>query len=595
MFKISKLSKSYGDKILFKDINFSVTPGEKIALIGRNGCGKSTLFKIILDQESPDDGVIEKPKGYEIGYLAQHLSFSKKTIIEEVLHSSRDKKEYLCQMILSGLGFSKDDMSKAPESFSGGFQIRLNLAKLILSSPNMLLLDEPNNYLDIISIRWLVRFLSSWKGESIIISHDRSFLNSISTHTMVIHRQNIKKIKGSTDKLYEQIAQEEEIYIKTRSNQEKRKNELLQFITRFKAKATKARAAKSKEKLIEKMEVMDELYDAQSLNFKFYEADFKSKLLLNIKDISFSYEKSNANLLINSLSFALTKSEKLGVIGKNGYGKSTLLKLIHGQLKPLSGEIKLNYNTKLGYFGQSNVQQLDLNLTIEEEVWKSNPSLTKEQIRSICAIVMFSGNDALKQISVLSGGEKARASLGKIIAKPTNLLLLDEPTNHLDMESIDAIKYALNKYTGSVIVVSHNEDFLSDVVDKLIVFKKHKIDIFDGTYQEFIDKNQWNDEDEILNTDFTKQKNIKNIKKIEKKNIKSLEKKLSTIESKTKTIEKKIEQTEISLAQASAGKPELSDIHRLDSLLKDYKAELSNLESQWEKNFLELEQQKTMN
>lgn len=264
MLTAANLTKSYGDRTLFEDVSFSLVAQERLGLVGRNGSGKSTLFRIILGEESPDQGSIVTPRGYRIGHLSQHLQFTQPTILREAclgLPADERDQEYRGEIILSGLGFTQDDLQRAPAEFSGGFQIRLNLAKLFLSEPNLLLLDEPTNYLDIVSMRWLTSFLRAWKGELMLISHDRLFMDSVTTHTMFIHRARIRKVQGDTAKLYAQVAQEEEIYEKTRVNEDKKRRDLEVFISRFRAQASKAALVQSKMKALERMGEKDELSD----------------------------------------------------------------------------------------------------------------------------------------------------------------------------------------------------------------------------------------------------------------------------------------------------------------------------------------------
>lgn len=495
MLYASGLTKSYGTRTLFDDVSFSMRPGERLGLIGRNGSGKSTLFKLILGEEQPDDGELTTPKGYTIGHLAQHLEFTKETVLEEAcmgLPPDERDQEYRAEIILAGLGFSEEDTIESPHRFSGGFQIRINLAKLILSEPNLLLLDEPTNYLDILSMRWLASFLKSWKGELIIISHDRSFMDSVTTDTMLIHRGGIRKISGGTEKLYSRIEQDEEIYEKTRINEEKKRKDLEIFINRFRAKASKASLVQSKIKALERMGQKDALQDEDVLDFDFCPAPFIGKVMSEIKEISFAYP--DGAKLIDNLSLTIGNRDRIGIIGKNGKGKSTLLRLLGGEITPSNGEISFSPNAKLGYFGQTNISRLSPNLTVEQEISNANSELHRTKVRAICGTMMFSGDDALKKISVLSGGEKSRVLLGKILAQPTNLLLLDEPTNHLDMESIEALIETLKDYQGSVLIVTHSELILRSLVTKLIVFQGSGPKLFEHEYDYFLEKEGWQDE-----------------------------------------------------------------------------------------------------
>ena len=497
MIKINQLSKAYFARELFTDVIFQINAGDRLGLVGRNGHGKTTLFKLILGQEEPDSGEITIPRNYRIGHLEQHLHFTQPTILEEAalgLPEEESHSIYKAEAILFGLGFSHADLEKAPHVFSGGFQLRINLAKLLLSDPNLLLLDEPTNYLDITSVRWVARYLANFKGELIVISHDRDFMDSVTTHTAVIHRQKIRKFEGGTAKAYDQIILEDEIHEKTRANEEKKRAHAAAFINRFRAQASKAKMVQSRIKMLEKLPKLDGLADIQSLDFKFRHAAFAAKTLLEARNISFGYTPDN--VLFQDINLTINARDRFGVIGNNGKGKSTLLNLLSGGLNPLTGELKTHPDMKLGYFGQTNIQRLNPKFTIEQEIERTNPALTRTQVRNICGTMMFGGDLALKKVSVLSGGEKSRTLLAKILAHPSNLLLLDEPNNHLDMESIDGLIESLQDFPGALLIVTHNERILRALVSKLIVFHLGRMDVFDSGYDEFLEKIGWEDETE---------------------------------------------------------------------------------------------------
>lgn len=471
-----------------------MVPGERLGLVGRNGHGKSTLFRILLGEEEPDEGTVVLPRGYRLGHLEQHIHFTKPTVLEEGclgLPEGEEHDSYKVERILFGLGFSKEDMERDPNSFSGGYQVRLNLAKVLVSQPNCLLLDEPTNYLDIVSIRWIVKFLRAWEGEMILISHDREFMDSVTTHTAAIHRTKIKKVQGNTEKLYHQIAQEEEIHEKTRANEEKRKQQIQAFVDRFKAKASKAAAAQSRMKMLEKMPSREVLARIADLDFEFRSAPFEAKTVLEAQGLTFGYGDEP---LFENLNLNIGREDRIAIIGKNGKGKSTLLSVLAGEKQPQAGTIRTHPNMKLGYFGQTNIDRLNPKNTVEEEIGSANLELNRTSVRGLCGIMMFSGDTAEKRVSVLSGGERSRVLLGKILAAPANLLFLDEPTNHLDMQSIEALVDAIDLFEGAVVIVTHSEMILREVATKLIVFQHGTADIFNGTYDEFLDKIGWDDE-----------------------------------------------------------------------------------------------------
>ncbi|MFM7620042.1 MAG: ABC-F family ATP-binding cassette domain-containing protein [Alphaproteobacteria bacterium] len=495
MIKAKDLAISFSGHDIFVDGNFIINSREKIGLIGRNGSGKSTFLKLILKKLEPDNGTIEIPRGYKIGHLEQHINFTHNTVLEEicsVLPEDRDHEGWKGENILYGLGFSPEDLQKDPKNFSGGYQVKLNLAKLLLVEPQMLLLDEPTNYLDIHSIRWLKEFLQDWQGELILITHDRDFMDQIISHTLIIHRNTFKKFSGNTQGVREKIAYDEEIFEKTRVNQEKQRQKTQEWIDRFGAKASQASRVQSRVKMLEKIEVKEKLDTIQNLDFIFNHKPFSSKEnMLEIENIAFGYDPQNR--LINDLSFKVSNGEKICVIGKNGKGKSTLLKLINQQLQVSHGSIKIHNKVEIGFFGQMNIDRLDKNLTIYEELQRVDDQLSQSRVRQVCSNMMFSSDLANKKIAVLSGGEKSRVMLGKILLKGANLLLLDEPTNHLDMESCDSLKEAIKSFEGAVILVSHDEGMLKEIANKLIVFDNNQTFTFEDSYKFFLKRKGWQD------------------------------------------------------------------------------------------------------
>jgi ATP-binding cassette subfamily F protein 3 len=495
---VTGLTKSYGKEIILDDVAFTVNPGERTGFTGRNGSGKTTLLRLIIGEEEADSGTISMPRGYTARYLSQHIRFTEKTVLKEAcanMHVSDDGRDetYRVKSILLGLGFSPSRFDFDPRMLSGGYQVRLNLAKILVSEPNLLLLDEPTNYLDIVSIRWLIQFLRAWKNEIILVTHDRAFMDSVTTHTMGIHRKKIRKIAGDTEKLYQQIIQEEEIYEKTRINDERKRKEIEQFINRFRAQATRARAVQSKIRMFEKHERKGKLVEERNLDFAFKAAPLPGKWLVEIDDLSFSFSEEGPPI-IDGLRMAVKKKDRIAVIGKNGKGKTTLLKLIAGELVPRRGTIRPNQNLVPAYFGQMNVDRLDPSKTVLEEVLSAHTEYALGSARAICGAMLFEDEKALKKISVLSGGERSRVMLGKILARPANLLLLDEPDNHLDAESIDALIEAIDDFDGAVIIVTHSEMILKAIATRLVVFDAGGVSPFEGGYTDFLERVGWTDE-----------------------------------------------------------------------------------------------------
>ncbi len=500
MLSVADLTKTYGTQVVFDSVSFNIGDGERIGFVGRNGSGKTTLFRLITGEEEADSGTIAIPRNYSVGYLSQMLSFSESSVLAEAMLGLRENEDgvdesYKVKSILSGLGLSEIDFRKRPSELSSGFQIRLNLAKVLVAEPDLLLLDEPTNYLDIVSVRWLGQFLKSWKREIILITHDRGFMDSVITHAMAVHRKGIRKVAGSTQKLYEQILQDEEVYEKTRINDERKRKELEQFINRFRAQATRARAVQSRIKALEKRKSLGKLTEERDLDFEFPAAPFPGKWLMDVQDLTFSYDSTSP--LIFDLTFPIGKKDRIGIIGKNGKGKTTLLNLLAGELVPASGTIGRSSSLEVSYFGQANIDRLNPENTVEEEILQSHPDASRGSARNICGLMLFDGDRALKKISVLSGGEKSRVLLGKMLVRRANLLLLDEPTNHLDMESVDSLVEAIDAFDGGVMIATHSEMILHAVAERLIVFDGGKPWLFEGTYQDFLERVGWQDEGTI--------------------------------------------------------------------------------------------------
>ena len=492
---VDSVCLAHGPQVLFKDVSFTIGPKERCGLVGRNGSGKTTLLRLLASQETPDSGSITIPKGYRLGYLDQHIRFSKPTVLEEALlglPAEERESVYKAERILFGLGFSQDQLSTSVQNLSGGFHLRLHLAKVLLSEPDCLLLDEPTNYLDILSLRFLTRFLQSWRGELLIVSHDREFIDTATTHTLGIHRTGVKKVRGSTAEYFSTLLLEEQTHERTRLNLEKKRSHMQEFVDRLGAKASKAAQAQSRQKMITKIPALEALAAIEELDFHFHESPFFGATLLDAKEVTFGYAEAP---LIKRFSLHIGKGERIGIIGKNGYGKSTLLRLLAGLEAPQTGSVSLSPNGSIGYFGQTNILRLSEKLTIEEEIRQANPALSYTEVKRICGLMMFSGSLSEKKIGVLSGGEKSRVLLGKIVAKPCTLLLLDEPTHHLDIESIEALMDALEAFSGSIVIVTHSELLLRRLdLTSLIVCHAERQQVCLGGYDLFLEKGGWEEE-----------------------------------------------------------------------------------------------------
>lgn len=598
MLRIVGLEKTFGGRVLFDKASITVHPGERLSLFGRNGSGKSTLFRIICGEEGIDDGEVVLPKDYTVGMLSQHLEWSKNTVVEEVcsvLSGDFETERYRGEIILEGIGFSNQQFDVDPRTLSGGFQIRVQLAKLLISQPDLLLLDEPTNYLDIVSLRWLEKFLRNWSSELIVISHDRSFCDAVSTSSALVYRGDFRKVQGDSEKLYSTIAEEEDVYEKTRANQDRQRKHLEAFINRFRAKASKATLVQSRIKALDRMGKLEERDEEENLAFTFSEAPFVGKFPLEVREVSFHYPDAPDKQLINNLSLTVKKGERIAIIGKNGRGKSTLLKIIAGELEASAGRVSLNPNIKLSFFGQTNVNRLKLDSTIVEEIGTSNPQLERTAIRNICGAMMFEGDDALKKIEVLSGGERSRVLLGKILATASNLLLLDEPTNHLDVESVEALLDAIEKFTGAVIIVTHNESILRRIANRLVVFQGNQPFVFDGDYDLFLRTVGWTEE-QVTTTD--KQGTSANNRKADRRAraellqertraLKPIKQAVAKLESEIDRIEKELSIKQNQLIQASeSGNAGVITATAKD--VSDLEKQLSTNLELWESQSLEL-------
>jgi ATP-binding cassette subfamily F protein 3 len=593
MIQLTNICKNFTTQELFKNLNLKLNAGNRLGLVGRNGSGKSTLFKIITGEEHPDEGEVIIPKNYKIGTLKQHLTFSEKTLRQEAALALGEEMKYdtyRVEKILFGLGFTAADLDKDPLSFSGGYQIRINLAKLLVTEPNLLLLDEPTNYLDIVSLRWLKNFLRSFDGEIILITHDRDFMDGVCTHTAGLIRKNIKVIQGDTEKFYTQLASDDELHQKQKLAQDKKVKELEEFIAKNKARASTAALAQSKVKQLEKMELLEDIAHDSTLSFNFNYADTPAKVLLDVKEASFGYTPQK--ILFENISFTLAKGETLGIIGKNGKGKSTLLNLLATLLKPNSGEINFNANTKFAHFGQTNIAHLSPNNTVMDEIYNANPKLSEATVRGICGAMMFSGDMADKKISLLSGGEKSRVMLGQIIAREVNLLFLDEPTNHLDIESIEALTQAIQNFEGSTIIVTHSEELLRRVCDRLIIFAKEGAEYFDGSYDEFLEKIGWDDEEEEEKVKAAPKSTTKENKKLRAELVRERNKLSSPLKKKVQKLEDEIMELENSLSLKHEELVEASNAGDSATLMELSKT-VSQMENQVEELFEELEIEQT--
>ena len=532
MIQINKLSVNFTGDFLFKDVSFVAGDRDRIGLVGHNGAGKSTLLKIIHRDIEPASGTMVITSGHRVGYLPQELAGnSPLTVWDEAVSAFSEIKDMERKMqrisnelaertdyesneyaqltqqlsdlndrynhlggntieadtekVLAGMGFLREEFHLPMSSFSNGWQMRVCLAKILLQKPEIILLDEPTNHLDIESIQWLEDYLANYDGCVILVSHDRAFLDRVTNRTIEITLGNIQDYKCSYSQYVEQRLERIESQQSAYENQQQQIAQIERFIERFRYKATKARQVQSRIKMLEKMDriAVDE-YDTSSISFKFPPAPHSGLVVVESKNLSLGYDTKPG--VLKGVDFRLERGERVAFVGRNGEGKSTMVKAIVGSLPPESGELQLGYQVVVGYYAQNQAQLLNPEKTVFETIDDVAVGDIRPKIRTILGSFLFDTEDTEKKVKVLSGGEKARLALAKLLLSPFNLLILDEPTNHLDMPSKDVLKNALLQYEGSLILVSHDRDFLQGLTSKVYEFKNHKMTAFTGDVYDFL-------------------------------------------------------------------------------------------------------------
>ncbi|MEO3403880.1 ribosomal protection-like ABC-F family protein [Mucilaginibacter sp. CAU 1740] len=529
MIAINNLTFEIGARALYDEANWHIKPGEKIGLIGANGTGKTTLLKIIVGDYKPTSGTISMAKDLTMGYLNQDLlSYSSdKNIVhvameaferqnqlhdeienllkkletdysEELLNKLSDKQhefelldgyniEYKAHEILAGLGFSDDDCKRKLSTFSGGWRMRVMLAKILLQAPDILLLDEPTNHLDLPSIQWLEDYLKAFTGAIIIVSHDRWFLDKVINRTVESRKGKLTVYAGNYTFYLEEKALREEIQRGEFKNQQSKIKQEERLIERFRAKASKAKMAQSRIKMLDRMERIDDVDDDNpTVNFAFRFSKQSGRHVVTLEDIVKKYPAID---ILNGGEAVIEKGDKIALIGANGKGKSTLLRIIANADKDFTGTMTTGHNVSTTFFAQHQLESLHLENQILQELQSFAPKHTDTELRTILGSFLFTGDDVFKKIKVLSGGEKSRVALAKALTADANFLILDEPTNHLDMQSVNILIQALEQYEGTFIVVSHDRYFLDNVANKIWFIEDQKIKIYPGTYAEF---DEWN-------------------------------------------------------------------------------------------------------
>ena len=502
MLTISQVTKSFGARTLFSDVSLQVNRGNRIGLIGPNGAGKSTLFSLILGHDSPDEGAIVLQKGARAGYLPQEsVPAGKQTILELALlggslNSSAaeivddldldHQREAKAKRILSGLAFRERDFTRPASEFSGGWISRAHLARLLVAEPDLLLLDEPTNHLDLQSVGWLQNYLREYTGAIVLVSHDRAFLNALVEKIVEFDRGKLVHYRGNYEAYLTQRAARRDQQLAAFKNQQREIAKLQTFIDRFGAKNTKATQAQSKRKQIERMEKIEAPEpETASVHFRFPQPVRSGARVLELKQLQHAYDEL---LVYRDLNLTIERGQRTVLVGPNGAGKSTLLKLLAGVLPVQRGERRLGINVELGYFSQHRAEMFDLRRTVlAEALAMANPP-GEQIVRSILGAFLFRGDDVFKPVSVLSGGEKSRLALAKLLLAPPNLLLMDEPTTHLDMRSIEALVGALRQYEGTLLFISHDVYFIRQIATSVLRVQDGEVTLFPGDYDYYLDK-----------------------------------------------------------------------------------------------------------
>jgi len=639
MISLTNIFVKYGDRVLLDSVNIVIGVRDRVGLVGRNGAGKSTILKIVAGHNAPHSGQVVLPNGTTIGFLHQDMVLPKgKTVMQEAmtafdrlkllekriddinvelgertdyesdayndllieLSESTEEFQMLgggtmeaeAEKILSGLGFKTSDMSRLTDEFSGGWQMRIELTKMLLQRPDYLLLDEPTNHLDIESIMWLENFLQSYEGAVVVISHDKTFLDNVTKRTIEVELGNVYDYKANYTKFKILQKERRELQASAFNNQQKQIEHTEKLIEKFRAKANKAKMAQS---LIKQLNRMDRIEldesDNATMRLRFLPAPRAGEIVVNIDKMVKSYGKLN---VLDKVNFKLERGQRIAFVGQNGQGKTTLSKIIAGIENCNEGIAELGYNVELGYYAQNQAEALHPKMTVLETMELMAPPELRTRVRAILGSFMFIGDDVEKKVSVLSGGERARLALAGLLLKPVNLMILDEPTNHLDIPSKEVLKKALMKYDGALIVVSHDRDFLEGLTDRTLEFRDRKLHNHIGDIKALLAKRKMDNMRQVeLRDKSVKEKGNSNQKEsyYGKKEFDKAKRKL---ERKVQNVEKKIErlETEIGNWEKKMANPSFYTEPNSDKKMETYKATKSNLEQvmeEWEGAQEELE------
>ena len=642
MISANNISVYFGGQELFDDVSFMVNKGDRIGLVGKNGAGKSTLLRILSGEQKANEGSISTPNESTIGYLRQDLEFEEgRTVQEEAEQAFQEIKKLEQQInvvnlemsertdyesdgymqlitdlndlnerfgmlggytiqsemsqVLLGLGFQLDDFERQTNEFSGGWRMRLELAKILLSKPDVLLLDEPTNHLDIESIVWLEGWLKNYSGAVVLVSHDRAFLDAVTNRTIDLILGKANDYKASYSKYVELRKDRQEKQIQSKKNQDKEIKQTKMLIEKFRAKKSKASFAQSLIKKLDKMDLIEvEQDETASMYFKFPPAPHSGKVTLKVSNVSKNYDDLQ---VLKGVNLMLERGDKIAFVGKNGEGKTTLAKMIVDAIK-YDGEIEYGYQVKVGYYAQNQSELLDENKSIFEVVEDAADEHSRPRVRDMLGSFLFSGDTVQKKVKVLSGGERARVALCKLLLEPVNLLIMDEPTNHLDMVSKDILKRALKNYDGTLIIVSHDRDFLESLTEKVYEFKDKNIKEYLGDINDFLKEKKVQDftqfelenkqKSKVKKSDDSANKQSFNERKQLDKDIRKLSNKVGQFERAVERLEKELKELDDELANPERYK-ELSSQKGFFESYQDKQNELNQNMSSWEESLERLE------
>jgi len=628
---LEHIAMQFGGDYLFRDVTFTVRPSDRVGLVGPNGAGKSTLLRIIAGVYEPEHGSVNMPTGYTIGYLPQEPTLDeaaqRRSLLAEGLrartdlleieeeleeiqmkmevfsgdHASTEYTKLLdrfgtlthrfedaggfelksqTEKILTGLGFSNNDFSRSVKEFSGGWQMRLMLAKLLISKPDTLLLDEPTNHLDLESLIWLEDFLKGYDGAIIMVSHDRTFLNAITNRTAEIDQGKIEVFPGNYDYYEKAKAEREALREAQAASLAARRKEIESFVERFRYKATKAKQAQSRIKMLERMERVELASNAPSVHFEFPPAQQSGRIVFELEEVAKSYD--GRRNIFDHVNLVVQRGERLAFLGKNGEGKTTMGKMLAGAENVTAGQIKVGHNVTLGYYAQHQAEALDPKLTVLETLEivsraqffhqgeGSTAAKSQAQLRTLLGAFLFQGDDVFKPVRVLSGGEKSRLALAKLLLEPCNTLILDEPTNHLDMRSKEVVKEAILSFEGTVIVISHDRDFLEDLVDRVITFGEGNVKEYPRPLEEYLE--------ELHQKELERIQNKRSDKAASKAEVGSLINGTAKVESREEQKERKRREAEERNARSKNEKPLRNKIKQAEEKIQELEEEKQQIE-----------------